>query len=62
LAALPTLGKSTMLGVIMGAVTMKIINNTSITSMKGTMLISLMVRRPRPREETAGMCVLPDDQ
>jgi len=48
--------------VIMGAVTMKIINNTSITSMKGTMLISLMVRRPRPREETAGMCVLPDDQ
>jgi hypothetical protein len=31
-----------------GAVTMKMINNTNITSMKGTMLISFMVRLPRP--------------
>jgi hypothetical protein len=46
----------------MGAVTMKMMSNTNITSMKGTMLISLMVRRPRPREETAGMCVLPENQ
>jgi hypothetical protein len=59
---LPTLGKSTTLGEIMGAVTMKMMSNTNITSMKGTMLISLMVRRPRPREETAGMCVLPENQ
>src|SRR6185312_3321238 len=45
-----------MLGAISGAVTMKMINSTSITSMNGTMLISLMVRRPpRPREMTAGM-------
>jgi len=49
-----------MLGVIMGAVTMKMINNTNITSMKGTMLISEMVRRPRPREEVEGMLVGPD--
>ena len=55
LAALPTLGRSTTLGVIMGAVTMKMMSSTSITSMKGTMLISEMVRRPRPRDETAGM-------
>ena len=41
-----------MLGAISGAVTMKMISSTSITSMKGTMLISLMVRRPRPRETT----------
>jgi hypothetical protein len=60
LAALPTLGKSITLGVIMGAVTMKMMSNTNITSMKGTMLISLMVRRPR--EETAGMGVLPENQ
>jgi hypothetical protein len=44
-----------MLGVIMGAVTMKMISSTSITSMKGTMLISEMVRRPRLREEGDGM-------
>jgi hypothetical protein len=46
----------------MGAVTMKIIKSTNITSMKGTMLISLMVRRPRPREEIAGMYLLPKNQ
>jgi hypothetical protein len=51
-----------MLGVIMGAVTMKIISSTNITSMKGTMLISLMVRRPRPREETAGIWLFPKNQ
>jgi hypothetical protein len=49
------LGKSMTLGEINGAVTMKMINKTSITSMKGTMLISLMVRRPRPRETVATM-------
>jgi hypothetical protein len=38
-----------------GAVTMKMIKSTSITSMKGTMLISLMVRRPRPRWVTDAM-------
>jgi hypothetical protein len=51
---LPTLGRSITLGVS-GAVTMKMISSTSITSMKGTMLISLMVRRPRPRDAMAGM-------
>jgi hypothetical protein len=45
LAALPTLGRSIMLGAISGAVTMKMISSTSMTSMNGTMLISLMVRR-----------------
>ena len=55
LGALPTLGKSIMLGAISGAVTMKMIRSTSITSMKGTMLISLMVRRPRPRLTSVGM-------
>ena len=54
-AALPTFGRAIMLGVMSGAVTMKIISSTSITSMKGTILISLMVRRPRPRELMAGM-------
>ena len=44
-----------MLGVIMGAVTMKMISSTSITSMKGTILISEMVRRPRFREEGDGI-------
>ena len=33
----------------------KMISNTSITSMKGTMLISLMVRRPRPRLISVGI-------
>jgi hypothetical protein len=51
-----------MLGVIMGAVTIKIMSRTNITSMKGTMLISLMVRRPRPRDDTAGIGLLPKDQ
>ena len=55
LAALPMLGKSIMLGLIKGAVTMKIIKSTSITSMNGTILGSLIVRRPRPRELTAGI-------
>jgi hypothetical protein len=54
---LPTLGRSIMLGAMSGAVAMKMISSTSITSMKGTMLISLMVRRPRPREATAGISV-----
>jgi hypothetical protein len=31
------------------------INKTNITSMKGTMLISLMVRLPRPRDTVATM-------
>src|SRR5665647_2238922 len=57
-AALPTLGKLIMLGEIKGAVTMKMISSTSITSMKGTMLISLMVRRPRPRLTTNAMIKL----
>src|ERR1035437_487853 len=47
-----------MLGVMRGAVTMKMISSTSITSMKGTMLISLMVRRPRPRLTTVAMVKL----
>src|SRR3954462_6127555 len=54
-AALPTLGRSIRLGVISGAVTMKLISSTSITSMNGTMLISFIVRRPRPRWATWGM-------
>src|SRR5206468_2129472 len=53
--ALPTLGRSIMLGVISGAVTMKMISRTSITSMNGTMLISFIVRRPRPRCATEGI-------
>jgi hypothetical protein len=41
---------------INGAVTMKMINSTSITSMKGTMLISFMVRLfERVRCATAAM-------
>jgi hypothetical protein len=39
----------------MGAVTMKMMSSTSITSINGTILISLMVRRLRPREARAGM-------
>jgi hypothetical protein len=31
-----------------GAVTMKMMSNTNITSMNGTMLMSFMARRPRP--------------
>src|SRR4051812_46445031 len=57
LAALPTLGRSIMLGAISGAVTMKMISSTSMTSMNGTMLISLIVRRPRPRWAIVGMSV-----
>jgi hypothetical protein len=47
--ALPTLGRSTTPAVMSGAVTMKMINSTSMTSMNGTMLISLIVRRRGPR-------------
>ena len=55
-AALPTLGSSTRPVVISGAVTMKMISNTSITSMNGTMFISAIARRPlRPLETTAAM-------
>ena len=36
----------------MGAVTMKMMSSTSITSMKGTMLISFMERRLRLRDAT----------
>src|SRR6476469_2992679 len=54
-AAVPTLGRSIRLGVISGAVTMKMISSTSMTSMNGTMLISLIVRRPRPRAATPGI-------
>ena len=43
--ALPTVGMSITLGAIKGAVTMKMMSSTSITSIKGTMLMSLMVRR-----------------
>src|SRR6185369_7636384 len=58
--ALATLGRSIMLGAISGAVTMKMINSTSITSMNGTMLISLMVRRRPPcLETTTGMASVP---
>ena len=42
---LPTDGRSTRPVVISGALTMKMISSTSITSMNGTMLISLIVRR-----------------
>ncbi|MNT84299.1 hypothetical protein D3C72_2242950 [compost metagenome] len=52
---LPTLGTSITPGVNMGAVTMKMMSSTSITSMNGTMLISLMVRRPRPRDAIPGI-------
>jgi hypothetical protein len=55
LALLPTLGRSTTPVVISGAVTMKMISSTSMTSMNGTMLISFIVRRPRPRVTTAGI-------
>ncbi len=44
---LPTLGRSTTPVVISGAVTMKMISSTSITSMNGTMLISFIERRRR---------------
>ena len=47
--ALPTLGRSITPVVISGAVTMKMISSTSITSMNGTMLISFIVRRRRGR-------------
>ena len=53
--ALPTLGRSTTPVVISGAVTMKMISSTSMTSMNGTMLISLIVRRREPRWRTAGI-------
>ena len=53
--ALPTLGRSTTPVVISGAVTMKMISSTSITSMNGTMLISLIERRRLLRATTAGM-------
>src|SRR3989344_1194087 len=46
--ALPMLGRSTTPDGSRGALTMKMISSTSITSMKGTMLISLRVRRRRP--------------
>jgi hypothetical protein len=46
-ARLPTVGTSIMPVVISGAVTMKMISSTSITSMNGTMLISFIVRRRR---------------
>jgi hypothetical protein len=49
------LGKSITLGEINGAVTIKIINKTNITSMNGTMFISLIVRLPRPRDTVATM-------
>jgi hypothetical protein len=40
----------------MGAVTMKMMSSTSITSMKGTMLISFIERRRLPvREAMVGM-------
>src|SRR5438128_5305940 len=52
---LPTVGRSTTPVVISGALTMKMISSTSMTSMNGTMLISLIERRPRPRETTPGM-------
>src|SRR6218665_1830622 len=57
----PTLGRSTTPVVISGALTMKMISSTSITSMKGTMFISLMVRRREPRREeaTPGMGSVP---
>src|SRR5690554_6238355 len=48
--AVPTEGSSIWPGVIMGAVTMKITSNTSMTSMYGTTLISFLSRlvlRPR---------------
>src|SRR6195952_667028 len=53
--ALPIEGRSTTPVVISGAVTMKMISSTSMTSMNGTMLISLIVRRRAPRPRTAGM-------
>src|SRR5574337_655774 len=60
LVPLPTEGRFTELGVSMGAVTMKMMSSTSITSMNGTMLISFMERRRVPlREAIAGMPCLP---
>src|SRR5690606_35251227 len=53
--AWPTLGREIWLGVISGAVTMKMISSTSMTSMNGTMLISFIVRRPRPRPASLAM-------
>src|SRR5690606_22180229 len=53
---LPTEGTFTELGVSIGAVTMKMMSSTSITSMNGTMLISFMERRRVPlREARADM-------
>src|SRR4029077_2893636 len=57
LLALSTVGRLITLGVISGAVTMKMISSTSMTSMKGTMLISFIVRRPRPRGAPPGISV-----
>ncbi len=53
--ALPIDGRSTTPVVISGALTMKMISSTSMTSMNGTMLISLIERRPRPRPTTPGI-------
>src|ERR1700761_8972301 len=53
--ALPIEGRSTTPVVISGALTMKMISSTSMTAMNGTMLISLLERRPRPRVTTPGM-------
>src|SRR6185312_17285777 len=47
--AVPTDGSSIWPGVIIGAVTMKITSSTSMTSMYGTTLMSLFIRRLRLR-------------
>jgi hypothetical protein len=46
---------SITLGAIKGAVTIKMMSSTSITSMKGTILMSLMLRRRVLREEAEDM-------
>jgi hypothetical protein len=48
-------GQVDLAGEIRGAVTMKMMSKTNMTSMNGTMLISLMVRRPLPRVFTLAM-------
>jgi hypothetical protein len=51
----PTRGRSMVPVTIMGAVTIKIMSRTSVTSIYGTTLISLNDRRDRRPRETIGL-------
>ena len=56
---MPTLGTSIRLGDNRGAVTMKMMSSTNMTSMNGTMLMSLIVRLERRWFRDAAMVAPP---